>query len=86
MCPSVSKVLDDERLEALLEDIEYEEAALLAQFVDRDDVLEGALIREKSWIGFSCLTTWKPWLAVLICLGGGLGAGGRALPLRSSPP
>ena len=47
MCPSESQVLDDERLEALFEDIEYEEAALLAQFVDRDDALEGVLVTDK---------------------------------------
>ena len=46
MCPSESQVLDDERLEALFEDIEYE-AALLVQFVDRDDILEGALVTDK---------------------------------------
>ena len=47
MCPSESQVLDDERLEARFEDVEYEEAALLAQFFDRDDVLEGVLVADK---------------------------------------
>ena len=47
MCPSESQVLDDERLEARFEDVEYEEAAVLAQFVARDDALEGVLVADK---------------------------------------
>lgn len=47
MCPSESQVLDDEHLEARFENVEYEEAALLVQFVDRDDIFEGALVTDK---------------------------------------
>ena len=47
MCPSESQVLDDERLEARFEDVEHKEAAVLVQFVDRDDVLEGVLVADK---------------------------------------
>ena len=47
VCPSESQVLDNEHLEARFEDVEYEEAALLAQFVDRDDALEGVLVADK---------------------------------------
>ena len=47
MCPSESQVLDDERLEARFEDVEYKDAALLVQFVDKDDVLEGVLVADK---------------------------------------
>jgi len=47
VCPSESQVLDNEQLEAQFEDVEYEEAALLVQFVDRGDVLEGVLVADK---------------------------------------
>ena len=47
VCPSESQVLDDERLEARFEDVEYKEAAVLAQFVARDDALEGVLVADK---------------------------------------
>ena len=75
MCPSESQVLDDECLEARFENVEYEEAAVLAQFVDRDEALEGVLVADKEegldWglvsdnveamIGSFDLPRWATW-------------------------